>query len=210
MQRQKQKTPMKVLIAEDDPILRRMLHATISEWGHEVIVVSDGDEAWQALRSPEGPRLAVLDWMMPGMDGIEVCKRVREQPTSEPPYIILLSGRDSTADIVAGLQNGANDYVIKSFNREELYARLQVGCRVVELQHTLVNRVRQLEEAFTQIKELRTLLPICCSCKKIRDDHDDWHQLEDYMLDHSEIRFSHDLCPVCLQHGINALHEDFD
>jgi phosphoserine phosphatase RsbU/P len=139
------------------------------------------------------------------MDGLEVCKRLRALATSDPPYIILLSCRHTTADIVSGLQNGANDYVIKPFDRDELRARFHVGCRIVELQQSLATRVRELEDAAAQIKQLHTLLPICCSCKKIRDDQDRWHQLEAYLLDHSEVRFSHDLCPICLQREMSEL-----
>ncbi len=142
---------------------------------------------------------------MPGIDGIEVCKRLRAQVTSEPTYVILLSRRDTTADIVAGLQHGANDYVVKPFQQDELRARFNVGRRVVELQQALAGRVRELEEASAQIKQLRTLLPICCSCKKIRDDQDHWHRLEAYFMDHSEVRFSHDLCPDCLDREIGEL-----
>ena len=195
---------MKVLIADDDSISRRLLQATISGWGHEVVLACNGDEAWEQLRSSESPQLIILDWMMPGVDGIEICKRLRERAASEPPYIILLSRRDTTADIVSGLQSGANDYVVKPFHPDELDARFQVGCRVIELQKALANRVRELEAAAAHIKELRTLLPICCSCKKIRDDQDCWHQLENYLLDHSEVRFSHDLCPICLQREMNS------
>jgi len=196
---------MKVLIADDDPTSLRLLQATISAWGHEAIAANNGNDAWQALRSPDAPKLAVLDWMMPGIDGVEVCKRLREQVTSEPAYVILLSSRNTTADIVSGLQHGANDYVVKPFDRDELRARFNVGCQVVKLQEALSHRVRELEEASAQINQLRTLLPICCSCKKIRDDQDCWHQLEAYFMDHSEIRFSHDLCPVCLDREIHDL-----
>jgi DNA-binding response OmpR family regulator len=142
---------------------------------------------------------------MPGLDGIEVCKRLRAQVTSEPAYVIMLSIRDRTADIVAGVQHGANDYVVKPFDRDELRARINVGCRVVELQQALATRVRELEAASTHIDQLRTLLPICCSCKKIRDDHDGWHQLEAYFMDHTEVRFSHDFCPECLDREIGKL-----
>ncbi|MEO8436120.1 MAG: response regulator, partial [Pyrinomonadaceae bacterium] len=136
---------MRVLIAEDDPVSRRVLETTLRKWGHEVILTSHGSEAWAMLQLENTPPLAILDWMMPGMDGIEVCRRVRLKDSPAPPYIILLTAKSEKQDVVAGLQSGADDYLTKPFNREELYARVQVGRRIVELQQSLAERVRQLE-----------------------------------------------------------------
>ena len=188
---------MKVLIAEDDSISRLMLQSMLVEWGYEVIAVADGVEAWRTLQSPDAPRLAVLDWVMPGMDGVEVCRRVRARPTQDPVHLILLTSRDEKADIVAGLKGGASDYVTKPFDRDELQARIQVGRTVVELQQSLAARVRELEEALTQVKQLQGLLPICCYCKKIRDDKNYWQQVEEYLGHHSALQFSHGICPHC-------------
>jgi sigma-B regulation protein RsbU (phosphoserine phosphatase) len=190
---------MKILIADDDLVPRCLLQAALAEWGFEVRAAGDGLEAWEALQGPDAPKLAVLDWVMPGLDGIEVCRRLRERPTQEPVYVILLTSRDAKADIVAGLRSGANDYVTKPFDRDELLARVRVGQTVVELQHSLAGRVRELEEALNQVKQLRTLLPICSYCKKVRGDQNYWQQVEDYLLTHSEVRFSHGICPSCLE-----------
>jgi len=138
---------VKILIAEDDVISRRLLETTLIRWGYEVVVTCDGTAAWEVLQSADAPPLAILDWMMPGTDGIEVCRKVRRAATPTPPYLILLTAKGRREDIVAGLRSGANDYVTKPFNREELRARVQVGMRIVELQHSLADRVKALEEA---------------------------------------------------------------
>jgi DNA-binding response OmpR family regulator len=137
---------MKVLIAEDDLIPRSMLEGTLSEWGYEVIAVADGDEALGTLLADGAPKLGVLDWGLPGMSGVEVCRQLRARPAADPPYLILLTGRDAPADIVAGLESGADDYITKPFDPEELRARLRVGRRLLGLQASLAARVRELEE----------------------------------------------------------------
>jgi DNA-binding response OmpR family regulator len=193
---------MRVLVADDEPIPRLLLERALAEWGHEVVAVADGAEAWQALRAADGPKLAVLDWVMPGIDGTEICRRLRAEPATEPVYVLLLTARGAKADVVAGLQAGANDYVTKPFDREELRARVEVGRAVVELQASLAARVRELEQALAQVKQLRGLLPICCYCKKVRDDRDYWQQVEEYVTARSEARFSHGICPDCVRNVV--------
>jgi sigma-B regulation protein RsbU (phosphoserine phosphatase) len=188
---------MKILIAEDDPVSRRLLEATLSKWGYEVTSTSDGAEAWEALAAPQSPKLAILDWMMPEMDGVEVCRRVRSRPDQGPLHILLLTARGRKEDVIAGLGAGADDYITKPFDQEELRARVQVGVRIVELQTTLASRVQELEEALVRVRQLRGLLPICSYCKKIRDDRNYWQQVEQYVSTHSEVQFSHGICPEC-------------
>ena len=187
---------MKILIADDDLLSRKMLAGVLADWGHEIIVATDGTEAWRLLQE-QVPALAILDWKMPGIDGFELCRRVRQLPTSTPTYLILLTSRTAKADIVAGLQAGANDYVIKPFDQDELRARVQVGRLVTELQAGLAARVRELEATLAQVKQLQGLLPICSYCKKVRDDKNYWQQVDSYVSDHSEVRFSHGICPDC-------------
>jgi len=190
---------MRVLIAEDDRVSRRLLEARLLKDGHKVILVEDGEGAWRALQEDRAIPLAILDWNMPGLTGPEICRRVRHSKTDQPPYLILLTSRDTREDIVAGLEAGANDYVTKPFDFDELRARVQVGERVVQLQRTLANRVRELEKALANVKMLQGLLPICLYCKKIRDDQNYWQQLDKYVAEHSEARFSHGICPDCYQ-----------
>jgi DNA-binding response OmpR family regulator len=188
---------MKVLIAEDDPVSRRLLQAALVKWGYEVTTTNNGKEAWQALQTADAPSLLILDWLMPEVDGVEICREARKMPALKSSYIILLTSRGSKEDIVKGLEAGADDYVTKPFDHGELRARVQVGSRVVELQSALADRVEELEEAIASVKTLQGLLPICCYCKKIRDDGNYWHRVESYISGHANVRFSHGICPDC-------------
>ena len=190
---------MKILIAEDNEVIRAILEANLASWGHEGVSCTDGTEAWRVLQGENPPRLAILDWMMPGIDGTEICRKLRATAGTEAVYIILLTGRDRREDIVAGLNAGANDYVTKPFDHDELRARLMVGVRMVELQTLLADRVRDLEVAMASVKQLSGLLPICSYCKKVRDDTNYWQQVEAYVGQHSEAQFSHGICPDCYE-----------
>jgi sigma-B regulation protein RsbU (phosphoserine phosphatase) len=191
---------VKVLIAEDDIVSCRLLETTLTKWGYEVVVTCDGLQALAAIQGTDAPPLAILDWMMPGLDGIEVCRRARSMHSPTPPYLILLTAKGRREDVITGLEAGANDYVTKPFNREELRARIRVGMRLVELQHSLADRVHALEEALASVKQLQGLLPICSYCKKIRDDQNYWQQVENYISQHSAAQFSHSICPDCYEH----------
>ncbi|MHB8655158.1 MAG: response regulator [Terriglobia bacterium] len=190
---------MKILIAEDDEVSRRMLQVFLLRWGFDVVIAKDGAEAWRVLEGGDAPKLAILDWMMPVLDGVEICRRVRLAPRASPAYLILLTARGDNKDIVRGLDAGADDYVTKPFNQEELRARLNVGVRVVELQTNLADRVIELEHALAGVNQLQGLLPICSYCKKIRDDKNYWQQVEGYISAHSEAQFSHGICPDCYE-----------
>ena len=137
---------MKVLIAEDDIISRRLLEATLTKKGYEVVATCDGVEAWEELQEEGAPQLAVLDWMMPGMDGVDLCKKIRAEIKKPYMYIILLTAKGRKEDIAAGLDAGADDYVTKPFDTRELYARVQVGERMVDLQNSLADHVKRLQE----------------------------------------------------------------
>jgi DNA-binding response OmpR family regulator len=188
---------MRILVAEDQAVSRHILVANLRKWGYEVTAVQDGTRAWEALRAEGAPQMVILDWLMPGMDGIEICREIRKTPQSQPIYLILLTARRGLEDKIQGLQSGADDYITKPFDREELRARVQVGFRVLELQGALAQRVRELEEALSRVKTLQGLLPICSYCKKIRNDRNYWQQVEGYISDHSQAQFSHGICPEC-------------
>jgi sigma-B regulation protein RsbU (phosphoserine phosphatase) len=190
---------VKILIAEDDRTSHRVLKAVLEKAGYLVQGAWNGTEAWQSLQSSDRPRLAVLDWMMPELDGVELTRRLRAKGQLASLYIILLTAKGARSDIIAGLEAGANDYITKPFHREELLARIHVGQRVVELQESLEQRINELEKAISEIKTLQGLIPMCASCKKVRDDQGYWQQVEDYLMEHSEAAFSHALCPDCLK-----------
>ena len=186
---------MKILIAEDDAVSRRVLEVTLARFGHETLSVCDGEAAWAALGAPEAPALAVLDWMMPGLDGVEVCRRARAAGSAG--YFILLTAKGEKADLAEGFEAGADDYIVKPFDRLELKARVGAGARILELRQGLADRVRELEEALANVKRLEGLLPICSYCKNVRSGDDYWQRVESYVADHSDIRFSHGICPGC-------------
>lgn len=193
---------MRILIADDDRVSLRVLQGILQDWGYEVVIARDGAEAWACLSAPDRPALAVLDWMMPGMDGPELCRRVRGLRSDVPIYLILLTARAEPGDIVAGLDSGADDYVVKPFDSAELRARLSVGERVLKLQGDLADRVRDLEEALANVKRLQGLLPICAYCKKVRDDKNYWQQVEQYLSERLDTRFSHSVCPACYERHV--------
>jgi phosphoserine phosphatase RsbU/P len=143
---------MRILVAEDDLTSRHILVAILERWKHEVISVEDGEKALITMKSENPPKLAILDWMMPKLDGVEVCREIRKLNSSPPEYLILLTSRRGKEDIVKGLEAGANDYISKPFSKEELKARINVGVRMIELQESLAQRVSELELALGQIK----------------------------------------------------------
>lgn len=190
---------MKILVAEDDLTSRTMLTAVLTKSGHEVVETTNGAEAWEHLQRLNAPTVAILDWMMPKMHGLEVVQRVRALPVSLPPYIILLTTKGEKSDIVEGLDAGANDYLAKPFDVGELRARVQVGVRMLQLQERLAKQIRELQDAVEYIKTLQGIIPICMHCKKIRNDAGYWEQLEAYISKHSSIEFTHGLCQDCLE-----------
>ena len=145
---------MRALIADDDPITTAVLAGALRRLGIDVAAAGDGTTAWHALTSSPAPSLAIIDWMMPGVDGIELCRRIRQQPALAGMYVMLLTGRDSRSDLVAGLDAGADDYMIKPIDIEELRARVQVGIRVANLQQRLAEQVSRLQDARDHLARL--------------------------------------------------------
>jgi phosphoserine phosphatase RsbU/P len=199
---------MRILIAEDEPVSRRLLQKSLETWGYQAVVCTDGAEALAVLEEADAPAVAVLDWMMPGLDGPEICRRIRESGSPRQPYLILLTGRARTQDVVTGLKAGADDYMTKPVDREELEARLGVATRVVQLQQRLADRVAELELALSRVRQLQGLLPICSYCKRVRDDKNYWNQVEHYIGEQLDVRFSHGICPSCLDTVLSAGDRD--
>jgi two-component system, cell cycle response regulator len=145
---------MKVLIAEDDRTTTAVLSHALERLGLQVIVAHDGESAWAQLESDTEPALGIIDWVMPGVDGVELCRRIRARPALAGMYLILLTGRDKPADLIAGLDAGADDYVIKPFDAHELQARVKVGMRIARLQAGLAQRVADLQVARDHLAQL--------------------------------------------------------
>jgi DNA-binding response OmpR family regulator len=198
---------MHVLIAEDDRVTGEILARTLQRWNYDTTLVTDGSEAWARLSTTAEATLAILDWMMPGIDGPDVCRRVRAERPDAHMYLLLVTAREARTDVVAGLDAGADDYVVKPFDPEELRARVAVGARVLALQQKLAERVGELQDALASVKQLRGLLPICSYCKRIRDDNQYWQQVEGYITDHSDAKFSHGICPSCFDKLSSELDE---
>ncbi|MBT5873618.1 MAG: response regulator transcription factor [Candidatus Latescibacteria bacterium] len=188
---------MKILISDDDAHIRELLKTILEAAGHEVVEAGDGREAWNLLMPNHGPKLAVIDWVMPEMNGPEVCRKIRELGTKNHIYMILITVKHSTGDIVEGLEAGANDYLTKPFSSEEILARVDVGIEMLNLHSRLAERVQQLEAAMAEVSQLKKLLPICSYCKKVRKDDDYWQELDEYVEEHLNPGLSYGICADC-------------
>ncbi|MGP8245721.1 MAG: GGDEF domain-containing protein [Bryobacteraceae bacterium] len=135
---------MRVLVADDNPVFRCMLRSMLGRWGYEAVEASDGVAACNLLESADAPRLAIMDWMMPGLDGVEICRRVRAAAREPYIYIMLLTARTESEDLVEGMDAGADDYLTKPFHAQELRVRLRAGWRILELQRELLNTREEL------------------------------------------------------------------
>jgi diguanylate cyclase (GGDEF)-like protein len=140
---------MTVLAAEDNPVFQAMLRSMLTKWGYDAMIARDGNEAWDILQSENAPRLAILDWMMPGIDGVELCRRVRSAGREPYQYILLLTARTESQDLVDGMEAGADDYLTKPFNAHELRVRLRAGQRILDLQEELLRAREALRDQAT-------------------------------------------------------------
>lgn len=183
---------MKILIAEDEPVSSRILQLTLEHFGHEVVATSDGREAWERFDA-DPVRVIVSDWMMPDIDGTELCRKVRERPKTDYTYFILLTaihtGRENLQKAMAA---GVDDFLTKPLDREAIIMRLRVAERILDFT--------------SQIRVLKELLPICMYCKRVRDDQDYWQQVETYIHTCTGTNFSHGICPECLDQEMHKLH----
>jgi phosphoserine phosphatase RsbU/P len=188
----------RILLAEDHYVSRHLLERNLSNWGYQVTTVEDGEAAVRIFESATPPALAIIDWMMPQLDGLEVCRCIRAIRGQPYVYVILLTAKTGKDEIATGFEAGADDYMIKPFDPDELRARLKVGQRVLKLQRELAARVSQLEAALADVKRLTGLLPLCIYCKRIREDGDYWQEIEHYIREETGADFSHSICPDCL------------
>jgi sigma-B regulation protein RsbU (phosphoserine phosphatase) len=175
---------MRILLAEDDGTSRQVLAGQVRKLGHEPLEAEDGALAWDLYQS-EKPDIVITDWLMPKVDGLELCRRIREDHRVEYPYLIILTSMDRKVGFLEGMNAGADDFVTKPADIVELNVRLRVAERILKLQ--------------TQVKTLESLLPICPECKKIRTRDDQWEQVESYISKRSDAQFSHGICPQCYE-----------
>ncbi len=196
---------MRILVAEDGKVDRLRLEKILSEWGFEVESFRDGNKTLVRLSEPDPPRLCILDWVMPGIEGTELCRRIRERFPEDSFYLIILTARQGIDNVIEGLSAGADDYVTKPFVSRELRQRIDVGVRVLGLEQLLNKKVNQLEEALEDVKSLQGLLPICSYCNKIRNDEDYWEKVETYISRHADVEFSHSICPTCYAQHVQPM-----
>jgi DNA-binding response OmpR family regulator len=175
---------MKVLIAEDDSVSRMVLQTKLKKLGHEVIAAEDGEDAWSSFLL-EHPQLVVTDWMMPKVNGLDLCRMIRTHVQPGYTYIIFLTALAGKKNYHEGMEAGADDFLNKPIDMDELTARIGVAQRILSLH--------------TEVRQLEGLLPICSYCKKIRDDENNWHPIEGYISKRTEATFSHGCCPTCME-----------
>ena len=188
----------RVLIADDDERPRQLLAHYLKSWGFHVTACRDGNEALQMLEAEHAPALALIDWKMPGLEGVEICRRLRGRPGRHRyTYIILVTGQ---SDAAAGLEAGADDFVTKPYNVDELRARLTVGQRVVGLERRLAEHIEKLRDALDQIGQLPDVgaaVCICPECKRTRDSQKDWQPVETYLHKLTGMNPMQQTCPDC-------------
>jgi sigma-B regulation protein RsbU (phosphoserine phosphatase) len=178
----KDSSGVQILVVDDNPSFRCLLVSTLRKLGYDVAEAEDGGEAWKMYQQSDVP-IMICDYMMPEIDGLELCRRIRAVGRPRYTYIILLTGMSGKEHFLAGMEAGADDFIVKPFDREQLHARIRVAERILSL---------QAENA-----ELKQLLPMCSYCRKIRDDQQYWQTLEHYLQDHAGAQFSHGICPGC-------------
>jgi len=195
---------MKVLVAEDDEVSRHILENMLTKWGYEVIPASNGDEVWEILQREDGPKIAILDWMMPGLTGVEICKRAR---SLDAVYIILLTARSLTNDISVGFENGADDNITKPFTPLELMSKLYIGEKVVGLQSNLAKKIREYGSSAEKDSDRRPLVTVCSYCRRIRNEEESWQKLETDVSSLLEERVTHSICPECYEKTLRDWQE---
>jgi sigma-B regulation protein RsbU (phosphoserine phosphatase) len=186
---------VKILAVEDDAVARAILRQALRRLGHEMVEAADGEAAWTLLQA-EPVRVVVSDWIMPRADGLELCRKIRARTNGDYIYFILLTSRDASEENqTAAADAGVDDFLTKPLDVTELWMRLRVAERI--LKYT------------TQVRQLEEMLPICSYCRKIRDDHNYWRQLESYVCERTGSDFSHSVCPDCYDRVVIPQLEQF-
>ncbi|MGB8169734.1 MAG: response regulator [Chthoniobacteraceae bacterium] len=191
----------RVLVAEDDEKTRTALVFLLQRHRFDVTVAIDGKEALEALITSNPPQIALLDWEMPHLDGLHVCRAVRTLPKDHfrYTYVVMVTARDQANDLLAAFEAGVDDFLSKPVDAAQLLARLRCGERVLNLEERCQQRISDLEKALDEVRQLKRLLPICMYCKKVRDDGDYWQEIDAYIHTQTGTDFSHGICPSCME-----------
>lgn len=192
-------TGIRIVVAEDDERARRALIFLLQRHSFEVDGARDGREALSRLDADATPTILLLDWEMPELNGLQVCRAIREMARSAYTYIVMLTARDASADVLSAFEAGVDDFLTKPVDAGQLLARLRSGARVLHLEQRYAQRVTELETALHEVRQLKRLLPICMYCKRVRDDEDYWQEIEGYIHTHTGADFSHGICPHCFE-----------
>ncbi len=189
---------MKILIAEDEYTTRLMVQVCLENLGYSIESVEDGKTAWEIINQKTPPKIAVLDWEMPGISGIELCRKIKRMERSSPIHVILLTARDSKNDISKGFAAGADDYITKPFNEDELQARIRVAERIVTIQSSLNSSLEELREALDMVHAFEAPVAICGKCQKIGAFDGSWRspgELLEYPVDPRFVQLDCSKCP---------------
>ncbi len=188
---------MKILVAEDEYTTRMMVQVCLENWGYSVASVADGKAAWQILSGEKPPKIAILDWEMPEINGMELCRKIKSMERNTPIHVIMLTARDSKTDITQGFDAGAGDYITKPFNDDELRARIRVAERIVTIQSSLDSSLQELKEALNLVEALEEPVVICEKCRKIEGHDGFWKDPQDLLKYPVDPRFMQVDCPAC-------------
>jgi DNA-binding response OmpR family regulator len=178
---------VKILIADDDGVTRTLLRRTLEGVGYEVIETGDGREAWDRFHRETAP-IVIVDWMMPLVNGLELCRMIRAERRRPYTYIIMLTALGGKGSYLEGIGAGADDFITKPFDPDELKARLRVAERILDLH--------------AEVKQLQRLLPVCAYCRRIREEDDSWIRLEQYLTRRTDAALSHGICPDCYEQHV--------
>ncbi len=196
---------MRVLVAEDDEKTQKALIFLLQRHGYTAVPANDGQAALDILTELDPPAIVLLDWEMPKLDGLAVCRLLRAMPLKRYIYVIMVTARDSAADLLAAFAAGADDFLGKPADTAQLLARMKSGERVLALESRLEERIAELRRSLELVSQLKRLLPICMYCKKVRDDGDYWQEIDAYIHEHTGTDFSHGICPECIE----AVRKDY-
>lgn len=198
------KGKIRALVAEDDASTRASLVHMLTKWGFEVIEATDGRSAWRAFGEDQIPQLVILDWEMPGLVGVEICRRIRSSFPDQGIHIIMLTSKTGTGECVEALNSGADDFVVKPLNVNEFQARVMVGKRITRGRETMMGRIRDLETALEALRGPLDQIVVCSYCRKTRNEKDKWESLENFLSRKLKVSFSHTVCPKCLPETVES------